>query len=62
MKPIKNAKQVFLRAWSVRWMALSVVLSGLEVFFQLDGRFAIAAGVTTVIAGAVRFIDQGIKE
>jgi hypothetical protein len=66
---IDDWHRVMRRAWSIRLMAISIALDGLEVTINVmtslqveppiaPGWFAAFAGVTTVAAGAARFIAQ----
>ena len=49
---IANWWQVFKRAWSIRWIVLAGLLSGLEVFLPLiDGYFDIPRGVFAALSG-----------
>lgn len=66
MKLIDNAKHVFLRAWSVRWMllanllgAIPILIDGLEAYVSPKSfvKLMIAANVAALIA---RFIKQDI--
>ncbi len=66
MSPIADWRAVLRHAWSVRLIALSILLSGLEVAVQFlhgvlpvsDGVFAVLAFLTTVGALIARFIAQ----
>lgn len=67
MALIEDAKQVLLKAWSVRMAALSALFSGLQALTQvlpfLDGIFphGVLAGLAALAAlGAIgsRIIDQ----
>lgn len=66
MTPIADWRAVLRHAWSVRLIALSILLSGLEAAVQFlhgvlpvsDGTFALLAFLTTTAALVVRFIAQ----
>lgn len=73
MKLIDDFDFVLKRAWSVRLLALSLALSGLEVAIQVAvafsvkppipaGLFAALAGVVTIAAGVARFVSQDRSE
>lgn len=59
-------RRVLRCAWSIRLLALSAILSGLEVAFAAfvdhppfaPGRFAMLSGLVTVAAFGARFIAQ----
>jgi len=65
---IHDWRWVLRYAWSVRWMTLAALLTGLECWFGFytgeppfglpRGAFALAAFVTTVLAFAARFVAQ----
>jgi hypothetical protein len=49
---IANKWQVLKRAWSIRWILLAGLLSGLEVFLPLiDGYFDIPRGLFAALSG-----------
>lgn len=66
MNLIPNAGAVLKHAWSVRLLAVSLVLSGLEVALPLlhgilpvsQGTFALLSFFATVGAGLARFVVQ----
>jgi len=73
VKLVDDFDFVLKRAWSVRLLALSLVLSGLEVAIQVAvafsvkppipaGLFAALAGVVTIAAGVARFVAQDRSE
>lgn len=69
VKPVENWRKVLRHAWSVRLIAVAVVLSGVEVGIQVmaayevpppvrPGLFAALSGLVTVAAGIARFAAQ----
>lgn len=69
MKLVHNWRDVLRKAWSVRWMVVAALLSGLEValpfFAESFPRGLFAAGSFVTVAGAfvARFIAQkGLSE
>jgi hypothetical protein len=66
MKLLSNWRQVLRYAWSIRWIALAGVLSGLEIALPLlDGLvpipprlFAALAGLATAAAFVSRILAQ----
>lgn len=65
MKFIPNWRTVLRKAWSMKFMALATLLSGLEVTIPLlspdllpSGYLAASAGVVTALALLVRLIAQ----
>lgn len=49
---ITNWQEVLKRAWSVRWIVLAGVLSGLEVFLPIiDGNVDIPRGLLAALSG-----------
>lgn len=66
MKLIPNWRAVALRAWSVRFMALAVLFTGLEAATPFlygvlpipDKIFALLAALTSMAALLARHIDQ----
>lgn len=63
---IANWWQVFKRAWSIRWIALAGLFSGIEValpiidgYFDIPrGLFAAASGIATCVAFISRLLVQ----
>ncbi|WP_315773020.1 MULTISPECIES: hypothetical protein [unclassified Bradyrhizobium] len=63
---VEDWERVLRHAWSVRLLALSFLFDGLEAAFSVladnpplpRGTFALLSFVTTVAAGAFRFISQ----
>ena len=50
---IANWWQVLKRAWSIRWIVLAGLLSGLEVFLPIiDGYVDIPRGIFAALSGA----------
>ncbi|WP_313592590.1 DUF7940 domain-containing protein [Agrobacterium cavarae] len=50
---ISNWWQVLKRAWSIRWIVLAGLLSGLEVFLPIiDGYVEIPRGLFAALSGA----------
>jgi len=50
---ITNWWQVLKRAWSIRWIVLAGMLSGLEVFLPIiDGNLDIPRGLFAAFSGA----------
>jgi len=50
---ITNWWQVLKRAWSIRWIVLAGLLSGLEVFLPIiDGSVDIPRGLFAALSGA----------
>ena len=68
MKLIPNAKDVLMRAWSVRLIVLAGALSGLEVAAQLwlpdwpDGVVAVFSGAISAVALFARVAAQSDLE
>ena len=64
MELIDNAKEVFLKAWSIRLALLSAALSALEVAlpfftnFIPPGTMAVLAIVTSASAALARLVAQ----
>ena len=65
MKLIDNWRTVLRKAWSMRFMALATLLSGLEVTLPMldadllpTGVLAAAGGVVTALALLVRLVAQ----
>ena len=66
MKPIANWREVLAHAWSVRFIAASILLSALELAVPLlrdllpvqPGTFAVFTVLTSVAAGVARFVAQ----
>ncbi|MCM2436330.1 hypothetical protein [Agrobacterium rosae] len=47
-----NWRQVLKRAWSIRWIVLAGLLSGLEVFLPIiDGYVEIPRGIFAALSG-----------
>ena len=63
---VADWRRVLRHAWSLRWLALSLLFGGLEVALPLfadnppipRGAFAALSFLTTVLAGIFRFISQ----
>lgn len=63
---ITDWKWVVWKSWSIRWLILAAVLSGLEVGFTFftdnpplpRGVFALLSSITTVAAFGARFYAQ----
>lgn len=50
---ISNWWQVLKRAWSIRWIALAGLLSGIEVFLPIIGSYSnIPRGLFAALSGA----------
>lgn len=67
MTLLDNWKDVLARAWSIRFMVLAIVASGMEVFLSIvdadflgipQGAFAALAAASTSVAMASRIIAQ----
>lgn len=66
MRPIANWRDVLRRAWSIRFIAIAAVLSGLEIVLPLvedilpvpRGVFAALSGLATAGAFVSRIIAQ----
>lgn len=70
MNPVSNWREIIKRAWSFRLLALSAVLSGMEVALPIMremleplqivpiGAFAALAFLTTAAAGIARIVAQ----
>ena len=63
---VADAARVLRHAWSVRFVVLAAIFSGLEIAFAVlaehppipRGLFAGLSGATTILAFAFRFISQ----
>lgn len=63
---VKDWHWIVTKSWSIRWLALAAVLSGLEVAFTYftdnpplpRGVFALLSSITTIAAFAARFYAQ----
>lgn len=66
MKFVHNWRWVVKRAWSIRFIAAAIVLSGVEVALSVvggipgipNGMFAVISGVTSALALAARLVAQ----
>jgi len=66
MTLVWNWRRIVKRAWSMRFMLLAVVFSGLEIALPLldgvlpvsRGVFAVLCGITVIIAMLARIINQ----
>jgi hypothetical protein len=64
--PVQNWRKVLRHAWSVRLLAISSALTGIETIIPLfydnppfeRGYFALAAFFTTIAAAVARFVAQ----
>lgn len=65
---VENWKEVLLKAWSVRWIAGAVVLSGIEVVLPVftdvvpSGIFAALSGVIASAALLARILAQPLPQ
>jgi hypothetical protein len=68
MKLIENWRDVLLKAWSIKWIAGAVLLSGIEVVLPFftdvipTGIFAALSGVVASTALLARILAQPVKE
>lgn len=69
IKLAENWKAILTQAWSVRFITIAGMLSGMEVIMQSlsdaypDGSLAVASAVTSTLALVARLIAQaGVEE
>jgi hypothetical protein len=65
MTLLEDWEQILKRAWSIKFTALAIMFSALEVVVQLlqpdgirGGVFAAIAGTVSIIAGVARLLAQ----
>lgn len=65
MTLLEDWKQILKKAWSIKFTALAIMFSALEVVVQLlqpdgirDGVFAAIAGTVSICAGVARLLAQ----
>jgi hypothetical protein len=66
VKVLWNWRRILLRAWSIRYILLAGLFSGLELVFSIlasdppipRGTFAALSGLTTMAAFVARFVAQ----
>ena len=53
MMLLPDWKKVLTKAWSVKFLALSAILSGCETILQISGVQALPAGVAPAVVGVL---------